>query len=373
MTHGTTLGGHVVQHALARVDLDPARVEDVILGCANPEGANGNNIARQSAIRAGLPVTVPGVTVNRFCSSGLQAIAFAAQRIQTGECEILVAGGAESISCVQRELNLHMFEEAWIANNKPELYWPMLRTAEHLAKRYGMSREQQDAYGAQSQQRACAARDSGKFAEEIVPITTLAAIADPGTGDLRTEQVIIGEDDGLRPDTTPGALAWVRSALPDGTVTGGNASQITDGAAACLLMEEDLAVKENLPVLGRFHSFAVAGCEPEEMGMGPIYAIPRLLQRAGLTISDIGLWEINEAFAVQVILCRDRLGIPDALLNVNGGAIALGHPYGATGARLVAQLLAEGRRRGVRWVVASMCIGGGQGAAALFEICQERS
>jgi acetyl-CoA C-acetyltransferase len=369
MTHGATLGGHVVQHALARVDLDPARVEDVILGCANPEGANGGNIARQSAIRAGLPVTVPGVTVNRFCSSGLQAIAFAAQRIQTGECETLVAGGAESISCVQRELNMHMFEEAWIASNKPELYWPMLRTAEHLAAVYGVSREQQDAYGAQSQQRACAAREAGKFAGEIVPISTLAAIAYPKTGDLRTEQVGIGEDDGLRPDTTPATLAKVRSALPDGTVTGGNASQITDGAAACLLMEEGVAVKENLPVLGRFHGFAVAGCEPAEMGMGPIYAIPRLLQRAGLKVSDIGLWEINEAFAVQVMLCRDRLGIPDELLNVNGGAIALGHPYGATGARLVAQLLAEGRRRGVRWVVASMCIGGGQGAAALFEVC----
>jgi acetyl-CoA C-acetyltransferase len=369
MTHGATLGGHVVQHALARVDLDPARVEDVILGCANPEGANGNNIARQSAIRAGLPVTVPGVSVNRFCSSGLQAIAFAAQRIQTGECETLVAGGAESISCVQRELNMHMFEEAWIAKSKPELYWPMLRTAEHLATVYGVSREQQDAYGAQSQQRACAAREAGKFADEIVPISTLAAIADPKTGDLRTEQVDIAEDDGLRLGTTLEALAKVRSAVPDGTVTGGNASQITDGAAACLLMEEGLAVKENLPVLGRFHGFAVAGCEPAEMGMGPIYAIPRLLQRAGLKVADIGLWEINEAFAVQVMLCRDRLGIPDELLNVNGGAIALGHPYGATGARLVAQLLAEGRRRGVRWVVASMCIGGGQGAAALFEVC----
>lgn len=368
MTHGATLGGHAVRAAVARAGIDPARVEDVVLGCANPEGANGGNIARQSAIRAGLPVTVPGVTVNRFCSSGLQAIAFAAQRIQTGECETLVAGGAESISCVQRELNMHMFEEAWIAAHKPELYWPMLRTAEHLATRYEVSREQQDIYGAQSQHRAVAAREAGRLAAEIEPITTVACMIDSATGDLRSEQMTIAADDGLRAETTVATLAGVRSALAHGTVTAGNASQITDGAAACVLMEESAASRAGCEALGRFHGFAVAGCEPAEMGLGPIYAIPKLLARAGLKISDIDLWEINEAFAVQVLLCRDRLGIDDDLLNVNGGAIALGHPYGATGGRLVGQLLAEGRRRGARWVVASMCIGGGQGAAALFEV-----
>lgn len=368
MTHGATLGGHAVRAAVARAGIDPARVEDVVLGCANPEGANGGNIARQSAIRAGLPVTVPGVTVNRFCSSGLQAIAFAAQRIQTGECETLVAGGAESISCVQRELNMHMFEEAWIAAHKPELYWPMLRTAEHLATRYEVSREQQDIYGAQSQHRAVAAREAGRFSAEIEPITTLACMIDGATGDLHSEQVTIAADDGLRPETTVATLAGVRSAFARGTVTAGNASQITDGAAACVLMEESAASRAGCEALGRFHGFAVAGCEPAEMGLGPIYAIPKLLARAGLQIGDIDLWEINEAFAVQVLLCRDRLGIDDDRLNVNGGAIALGHPYGATGGRLVGQLLAEGRRRGARWVVASMCIGGGQGAAALFEV-----
>ncbi|WP_321964818.1 acetyl-CoA C-acyltransferase [Paraburkholderia sp. J7] len=368
MTHGATLGGHVVQAAIARAGIDPARVEDVVLGCANPEGANGGNIARQSAIRAGLPVTVPGVTVNRFCSSGLQAIAFAAQRIQTGECEALVAGGAESISCVQRELNMHMFEEAWIAERKPELYWPMLRTAEHLATRYEVSRERQDAYGAESQRRAVAAREAGRLSAEIEPITTVACTIDSATGDLRTEHVTIAADDGLRAETTVATLAGVRSALAGGTVTAGNASQITDGAAACVLMEESAASRAGCEALGRFHGFAVAGCEPAEMGLGPIYAIPKLLARAGLEIGDIDLWEINEAFAVQVLLCRERLGIDDDRLNVNGGAIALGHPYGATGGRLVGQLLAEGRRRGARWVVASMCIGGGQGAAALFEV-----
>ncbi|WP_321930510.1 acetyl-CoA C-acyltransferase [Paraburkholderia guartelaensis] len=368
MTHGATLGGHVVQAAIARAGIDPARVEDVVLGCANPEGANGGNIARQSAIRAGLPVTVPGVTVNRFCSSGLQAIAFAAQRIQTGECEALVAGGAESISCVQRELNMHMFEEAWIAEHKPELYWPMLRTAEHLATRYEVSRERQDAYGAESQRRAVAAREAGRLSAEIEPITTVACTIDSATGDLRTEHVTIAADDGLRAETTVATLAGVRSALAGGTVTAGNASQITDGAAACVLMEESAASRAGCEALGRFHGFAVAGCEPAEMGLGPIYAIPKLLARAGLEIGDIDLWEINEAFAVQVLLCRERLGIDDDRLNVNGGAIALGHPYGATGGRLVGQLLAEGRRRGARWVVASMCIGGGQGAAALFEV-----
>jgi len=368
LTHGATLGGHGVRAAVERAGVEPDRIDDVILGCANPEGANGGNIARQSAIRAGLPVTVPGVTVNRFCSSGLQAIAFAAQRIQTGECELLVAGGSESISCVQNELNLHMAEEPWIARNKPELYWPMLRTAEVLASRYGVARERQDAYGARSQQRAAAAQERGLFEAEIAPIRVLAASADPKSGEMRTAMVDVSRDEGIRPDTTVEALSRIPSALPDGTVTGGNASQISDGAAACVLMEEGAAERAGLQALGRFHGFAVAGCEPDEMGLGPVYAVPKLLARHGLRVEDIDLWELNEAFAVQVLLCRDRLGIPDDRLNVNGGAIALGHPYGASGARMTAQLLHEGRRRKARWAVATMCIGGGQGAAALFEV-----
>lgn len=368
MTHGATLGGHAVAQAIARAGIPLDQVEDVVIGCANPEGANGNNIGRQSAIRAGLSVNVPGMTVNRFCSSGLQAIAIAAQRIQTGECEILVAGGAESISCVQNQLNTHMFEEPWIREHKPTLYWPMLRTAETLADRYGVSRERQDAYGLQSQQRAAEAHASGRFSEEIAAITVLAAFADRKTGELATREVHVTHDEGIRADTTLEGLARLRTAMPDGTVTAGNASQISDGAGACVLMSEASAQRAGLQALGRFCGFSVVGCEPEEMGLGPVYAIPKLLQRHGLTVGDIGLWELNEAFAVQVLLCRDRLGIPDKLLNVNGGAIALGHPYGATGARVTGHLLLEGKRRGARWAIATMCIGGGQGAAALYEI-----
>lgn len=368
ITHGATLGGHAIAQAVARAGIAADQIEDVVLGCANPEGANGNNIGRQSAIRAGLPVEVPGMTVNRFCSSGLQAIAIAAQRIQTGECEALVAGGAESISCVQNELNMHMFEEPWIREHKPTLYWPMLKTAETLASRYGVRRERQDEYGFRSQQRAAEARAGGRFADEIAPITVLAAVANPKTGEIATRQVHVAEDEGIRADTTLDGLAGVRTAMPEGTVTAGNASQISDGAGACVLLSEQRAQRMGLQALGRFCGFAVAGCEPEEMGLGPIYAVPRLLARHGLSVDDIGLWELNEAFAVQVLLCRDRLGIPDERLNVNGGAIALGHPYGATGARVTGHLLIEGRRRGARWAVATMCIGGGQGAAALYEI-----
>lgn len=368
MTHGATLGGHVVEHAVRRAGVEPGLVEDVVMGCANPEGANGNNIGRQSALRAGLPVSVPGMAVNRFCSSGLQAIAIAGQRIQSGECDLLVAGGAESISCVQNELNMHMFQEPWLARHRPELYWPMLRTAETLAQRYGVSREAQDRYGLQSQQRAVRAQAAALYEAEIVPITVACAVGDPKSGRLATEPFTLAHDDGIRGDTTLAGLASIRSVLPGGSVSAGNASQICDGASACVLMAEDAAQRKGLEAMGRFAGFAVAGCEPDEMGLGPIHAVPRLLARHGLKVADIGLWELNEAFAVQVILCRDRLGIPDELLNVNGGAIAMGHPYGATGSRVVGHLMIEGKRRGAKWVVATMCIGGGQGAAALFEV-----
>lgn len=368
MTHGATMGGHVVRHAVERAGIDPEIIEDVILGCANPEGANGANIARQIALRAGLPVSVPGLTVNRFCSSGLQAIALAGQRIQAGECEVLVAGGSESISCVQNELNMHMFEESWLAKHKPEIYMPMLKTAEVVATRYGISREVQDEYGAQSQQKAAAAQAAGRFDTEIAPITVTMAVGDPKTGDMRTQEVTVSLDEGIRADTSLEGVRKIRSVLPGGTVTAGNASQISDGASACVLMSEDAAVRAGLSPMGRFVGFAVAGCEPDEMGIGPVFAIPKLLKRHGLKVSDIGLWELNEAFAVQVLYCRDKLGIPDELLNVNGGAIAMGHPYGATGSRQTGHLMIEGKRRGARWAIATMCIGGGQGAAALFEV-----
>ena len=369
MTHGATLGGHVVQHAVSRAGIDPAEVEDVLMGCANPEGATGVNIARQCAVRAGLPITVPGATVNRFCSSGLQTIAMAAQRILAGEGDVHVAGGVESISCVQPHMNQHMLAEAWLLQHKPEIYWPMLQTAETVAKRYGISRERQDHYGAASQQRAASAAADGKFDDEIAPITVLAGTADPATRQLQTREITISADEGIRGDTTYEGVSKIRSAIPGGVITAGNASQFSDGASASVLMDRKLAEQRNIVPLGIFRGFAVAGCEPDEMGIGPVFAVPKLLKRAGLSVDDIGLWELNEAFAVQVLYCMDTLGIPHERINVNGGAIAVGHPYGVSGARLVGHALIEGRRQGVKYAVVTMCVGGGQGAAGLFEIC----
>ncbi len=367
LSHGAKLAGHAIAAAVARAGIEPALVEDVILGCSTPEGATGMNIARQAVIVAGLPVSTSGLTVNRFCASGLQSIALAAQRVVAGEGEVYVAGGVESISCVQQEANQHMLVSPEVMARKPELYWSMLQTAENLARRYAVPRERQDEYGAQSQQRACLAQEAGRFSAEIAPITVTAGVVDCALG-MVTREVTVSVDEGLRPGTTIDSLRGLRSALPGGVVTAGNASQFSDGAGACVVVDEAFAERHGLLPLGRFLGFAVAGCEPDEMGIGPVFAVPKLLQRLGLAVDDIDLWELNEAFAVQVLYCVDRLGIPMDRLNVNGGAIAVGHPYGVSGQRLAGHALLEGKRRGAKLVCVTMCVGLGMGAAAVFEV-----
>ena len=369
-THGAELGGHVIRHAVERAGVDPAEVEDVILGCGGPEGATGFNIGRQAAIRAGLPASAAGAVISRDCSSGMQAIATAAHRVMVDRVPIMVAGGLESISLTGREKrNMSFAQNEWLLENKPSIYDSMLETSEVVAERYQVSREAQDQFALESQQKTAAAQEAGRFDDEIVPLPSLKKIVDKETEEVTYEEVVLTQDEGNRPGTTLEALAALKPVLgPDKSVTAGNASQLSDGASACVVMDSELARERGLDPLGIFRGYAVAGCEPDEMGVGPVYAVPRLLERFGLTVDQIDLWELNEAFASQAVYCRDQLGIPQDLLNVDGGAISIGHPFGMSGARMVGHALIEGGRRGAKYVVCTMCVAKGMGAAGLFEI-----